>query len=103
MHVGVIEAGHNEATAEIHDLRLWPLQLHDLVARSHGEDAVAANRQHLGALARSQRSGRIDYSGVDVAVGKDQVRFRLLSVLNVLSTLRLDAVLRLDSPGRGQQ
>jgi len=66
----------------------------------HGKDAVATDRQHLRALARSQRSGRIDHSGVDVAVSKDQVCFRLLSAL---SARRWDAALRLHSTGRGQQ
>ena len=75
--MGVIESGHDEVTIEIDDLRLRTFQLHDLVARPDGEDAVASDGQRLRALARAKRRRRIDHSGVDVAVGKDQVRFRL--------------------------
>ena len=78
VHVGVIESGHHEVTIQVDDLRLRSLQLHDLVTRPHGEDPVAKDRQRFRALARSQRSRRIDHSGKDVSVDKDQVRFRLL-------------------------
>ena len=78
VHVGVIESGHDEVALEIDDLCLRPLQLHDLVALPNGDDTVAEDRQRLRALARTQRRRRIDHSGIDVAVGEDQVRFRLL-------------------------
>ena len=95
--MGIVEAGHDKAATKIHDLGLWSLQFHDVVGHPHGEDAVATNCQSLRAFSRSQRSGRIDYSGIDVAVDKNQVRFRLRSVLHG------DAVLRLHRTGRGQQ
>ncbi len=81
VHVGVIEAGHDEVAIQVHDLRLWPLQLHDLIARADGQDAVAKDGQRLRALARPQRRCRIDDSGIDVAVDKDQVGFRLRNSL----------------------
>src|SRR5208282_5180941 len=54
VQVSVIEAGHDEVTIEIHNIGVWPLQLHNLIARAHGENALAQHGQRLGTLARAQ-------------------------------------------------
>ena len=61
----VVEARHDEVSAEIDDLRCAALQLADVVVRSYGNDATIAHRHRLCA-----RRSRL---GVDVAVEEDYV------------------------------
>ena len=65
MHVRVVEAGHDEVSAEIDDLRVFALQLANVVVGADGDDAAVANRHRLGSSGHS--------FGVDVAVEKDNV------------------------------
>src|SRR3981189_1896356 len=77
MHVRIIETGHYETSAKVDDLGVRSLGFQDFIARSHGENTIAADGDRLGPCPCNQRRGVYD-SGKDVSVGKDHVGFRLL-------------------------
>ena len=65
VHVGVVEAGHDEVTAEIDDLRVRALQLANVVVGADGNDAAIAHRDGLRASRHCL--------GIDIAVDEDDV------------------------------
>ncbi len=65
MQVRIVEAGHDKVSAEIDDLRVFALQLANVVVRADGDDAAVADRHRLGSSGHR--------FGVDVAVEEDNV------------------------------
>src|SRR5882672_10667275 len=77
MHVRIIETGHYETSAKVDDLGVRSLGFQDFIARSHGEDSIAANGNRLGPCPCHKGRGVHD-PGKDIPVGKDHVGLRLL-------------------------
>ena len=65
MQVSIVEAGHNEMSAEIDDFGVAAFQFADVVIRADGDDASVTDCHGLSARRRGL--------GVDVAVEEDHV------------------------------